>query len=198
MPFKPDQREYRSFTAPLTAADGDEDSFIVEGYATTFDDPYDFGPEGCKECISRSALDGADMSDVIFQVDHQGTPLARQSNGSLSIAPDEHGLHIRADLSGCRAAREAFESIKNGLLCCMSWGFTIAQQGWSWDEQKRTSTIDRIKKVFDVSAVTFPANPATEINARSYLDGVIEAERRESAQRDRERRQRAALKLRLL
>ena len=72
MPVKPN-REYRSFQL-MQPAD-DTAGYIVEGYATTFDDPYDFG-YGAKEAIDRHALDGANMKDVIFQLNHEGLVMA--------------------------------------------------------------------------------------------------------------------------
>lgn len=195
MPYAPDKREYRYFEAidlDLSAQGGD--SCVVEGYATTFNDPYDFGM-GTKECIDRHALDAADMTDVIFQYDHEGLVLARQRNGSLTITPDERGLHVRADLSGSEAGRQLYESIKAGLIDRMSWGFTIADGGWEFDKDTRTATITKVDKVFDVSAVSIPANEGTEIKARSYLDGVIEAEQQELLLREKEREQRERLAL---
>ena len=198
MPVK-DGREYRDIEAVFTVADADEDGgCIVEGYATTFDTPYDFGFNGIKEVVARTALDGADMSDVIFQLNHDGMVFARQRNNSLSVMCDDHGLYVRADLSGCEQGRQLYEGIKNGLIDRMSWGFIIDEGGYEYDSETRTSTITKVSKVFDVSAVSMPANEDTEIHARSYLDGVIEAEQQEllsRAETDLERRRRIKSKL---
>lgn len=164
-------REYRSFE--LTDAHRDDDGCIVEGYATTFDIPYEIG-RGFYEVIHREAFDGADMSDVIFQLNHQGAVMARIRNRTLELEVDAHGLHVRADLKGSQAGRELHEAIKNGLIDRMSWGFIIAEDGWSYDEDTHTSHIAKVEKVFDVSAVSIPANEGTDIHARSYLDGVID------------------------
>jgi HK97 family phage prohead protease len=161
--------------------------FYVEGYATTFNDPYMlFEIEGNKyfEVIDRGALDGADVSDVIMQLDHQGRVRARTSNRTLGIEPDDHGLFTFADLSRSSAARELYEDITSGLITQMSWAFTVDKD--EYDKSNRTRVIKRIRKVYDVSAVSIPANPGTEISARSYFDGVIEAERQELARRQRE------------
>lgn len=207
MPFKPDERQYRSLTGSLSAmadtSDGSK-AYRVEGYATTFDAPYElyknYEGEPVYECIRSTALAGADMSDIIFQLNHEGAPLARLRNGSLTVYVDEHGLGIDARLNGSRQSRDAYEAISSGLIDRMSWGFLIARGGVDYDEETRTFYINKVDKIFDVSAVSFPANEDTAIHsARSYFDGVIEARRRESAHvRDRELRQRAALKLRLL
>lgn len=200
MPFKPGQREYRSFVdihADSEPEGSEERSYVVEGYATTFNAPYDFVGD-TKEQVLRSALDEADMSDVIFQLNHEGPVLARQRNGSLSISLDDHGMHVTADLGGSQQGRDLYEAISSGLIDRMSWGFTVPDDGWEYDRSTRTSTITRVDKVFDVSAVSRPADEDTEIHARSYLSGVLEAERGESSQRrDMEERRKAAAILEL-
>lgn len=177
MPIKND-REYRSAQAMQASA---EDSYIVEGYATTFNDPYELYNDGERciyEQIDARALDGADMSDVIMQYDHSGKVFARLSNGTLQIIPDERGLKIRADLGKSAAARDLYEEIKSGLITKMSWAFTVGAD--EFDKKTMTRTIRSIRKVYDVSAVSMPANPSTDISARSYANGVIEAEKREA------------------
>lgn len=184
MPMK-EGREYRSFELSAEQPDG----CVVEGYATTFGDAYELH-DGVYERIDPRALDGADMSDVIFQLNHEGPVLARQRNGTLSVECDPHGIKVRADLSGSQAGRDLHESIKNGLIDRMSWGFTVPDDGWEYDLDTRTSTIVKVGKVFDVSAVSIPANQGTEIHARSYIDGAIEKERQELARRGQDKRER--------
>ena len=161
---------------PLTAAAKKatkrfDSEFYVEGYATTFNKPYllyEFDGVQYFEVIDRNALVGADMSDVIMQYNHEGKVLARQSNKTLGIEADESGLFTFADLS-------------NGLITKMSWAFKVLED--AYDRDTHTRTILKIKKVYDVSAVSYPANSDTEISARSFFDGVIEAERREALAR---------------
>jgi len=156
----------------------------VEGYATTFNKPYllyEWDGVQYFEQIDRHALDGADLSDVIMQYDHQGKVLARLSNGTLGIEPDDNGLFIYADLSKSAAAKELYEEIRNGLVTKMSWAFTVAED--EYNRETHTRTIKKIKKVYDVSAVSIPANGDTDISARSWLDGVIDAEKREALER---------------
>lgn len=112
-----------------------------------FDEPYLlYEIDGIKyyEKIDRNALEGADISDVIMQYDHQGKVLARLSNGTLGIEPTEKGLFIYADLSKSQEARELYEEIKNGLVTKMSWAFTVADE--EYDKETRTRIIKRIKK----------------------------------------------------
>lgn len=149
-----------------------------------FNKPYElYEIDGIKyyEVIDRHALDSADMSDVIMQYDHNGKVLARQSNGTLIIEPNDNGLFICADLSKSQASKDLYEEISNGLVTRMSWAFTVADE--EYNRETRTRTIKKVKKVYDVSAVSIPANDDTEISARSYLNGVIEMEKQEMLER---------------
>lgn len=183
-------RQYRMIQLPemqFRAVEDEEQPFVVEGYATTYDDPYTlFEYDGIKyqEKISRDALAGADIGDVIFLYNHEGMVFARQSNGTLELSSDDRGLHVRADLSSTEDSRRMYESIKAGLVTQMSWAFTINAE--EYDERTHTRTINSVKKVYDVSAVSIPANPNTDISARSFWDGVI-AEEQEKRRRDLER-----------
>ena len=132
------------------------------------------------------------MSDVIMQYDHNGKVFARNANKTLIIEPDNHGLFTCADLSKSNASKEMYEEINNGLVTSMSWAFTVEED--SYNSETRTRTILKVKKVYDVSVVSIPANQDTEISARSYLNGVIEAERQELLER---RKKQLKLKLEL-
>lgn len=178
-------REYRSMN-PLAVqqTQEQEQSYRAEGYATTFDVPYllyEFDGVKYFEQISSSALDGADLSDVVFRLDHEGRVFARTRNNTLSLAPDGHGLKTIIDLSTTEAARQMHEEIRTGLIDKMSWAFTVAED--SYNAETHTRTILKIKKVYDVSAVTFPANADTDISARSFIDGVIAKEAAERLQK---------------
>lgn len=189
MPFKPDEREYREM--PLMAAPADENAkklpgdCYVEGYATTYNQPYSLGNwDGTEyfEQVDPAAFRDADMSDVIFQYDHCGRVLARQSNETLILDEnDPHGLFVAADLSKSNAGKDIYDDIKAGLCRGMSWAFTVDED--SYDISTHTRTIRKIRKVYDVSAVSIPANPATNISARSYCERRA-AEAREASAKD--------------
>ena len=182
MPIR-DEREYRNM--PMmevrAAGEGEEKSFIVEGYATTFEPYVLFEDEGIqyKEQIMPEAFENADLTDVIFVKDHEGTVFARTKNGSLTLNIDNHGLLSRADLGRTSAAREMHEEIQAKMYTQMSFAFTVAED--SYDREQHLRKILKIKKLYDVSAVSFPANPGTDIGVatRDYFNGVIEAERAE-------------------
>lgn len=187
--MKRENREYRTFTGSfeVRAAD-DNESFIVEGHATTFE-PYVIWEEDgveYKEQILPTAFDeDTDMSDVIFVKDHTGTVFARTKNKLLTLNVDEIGLKMRADLSRTASAREMFEEIKVGNYPQMSFAFIVDDD--EYDSRSHTRIIRHLKKIFDVSAVSFPANPGTDISpaTRSRFDGFIEAEKAERLEREK-------------
>ena len=186
MPIK-DNREYRNLLIlqPQNLQKRIDSDYYVEGYATTFNKPYllyEYDGVSYYETIDRHALDGADLSDVIMQYDHRGKVFARQTNKTLIVEPNNEGLFICADLSKSSASRDLYEEINNGLITRMSWAFIVTED--SYNAETRTRTILKVKKVYDVSAVSIPANQDTEISARSYFDGVIEIEKQELLERE--------------
>jgi HK97 family phage prohead protease len=184
-----DNREYRNIPLQnfeLRKEGENEQTFIVEGYATTWDEYVLFEDEGVqyKEQILPEAFKDADMSDVIFVKDHEGTVFARTKNGTLQLSVDNHGLKVRADMSKTSSARAAFEEIESGMYDQMSFAFTVNDD--EYDKKNHKRTIRGLKKLYDTSFVGFPANPGTDIGVatRSYFDGVIEAERAERLERE--------------
>ena len=196
MPAKPNERQYRSLLTPLApvstgAEKRFESDYYVEGYASTFNDPYmlyKVGSTECWEVIDPDAFRNADMSDVIFQFDHSGRVYSRMSNNTLIVEPQLHGLFVAADLSKTSSSRSIYEDIEAGLITRMSWAFMPVwdsiEEVYDEENDRFTSTIHEVEKVWDVSCVSLPADPNTEISARSYFDGAIEriaAERLQSA-----------------
>ena len=185
--------QYRSLV--LETRDTDTDSMVVEGYATTFDQPYELYRDSelvINEQVDKRAFDEANVGDVIFQMNHEGRVYARTRNNTLEITPDEKGLFIKADLSGTEEGRKLYEEIKGGYLDRMSFGFTVAEDRTEKTaENPRTylRTITKIGRLFDVSAVSIPANDFTEISARSFVDGILDKEKAEALEAEQRRRQ---------
>lgn len=194
--------EYRALRLDVAPVDeeGGEDRMIVTGYATTFNEIYTLFEDDesiFREQVAPDAFTNADMSDVIMQYDHEGRVFARIRNNTLSVAPDEKGLFIQADLGGTELGRGLYEEIRGGYTDRMSFGFTVATDDFERtkaedgrDEYLRTIT--GIDKLYDVSAVSLPANEGTSISARTLdlIDGEIErtrAERREAEKVELER-----------
>jgi len=164
-------RERRFFTK-LEARDDGGLQFVVSGYASVTDRPYDMG--GHSEVISRGAFAKsiADRADVQLLVNHEGLPLARTTvpasqPGHLSLSEDHKGLHFQAQLDRNDVdAQVLMRRISSGLMDQASFAFKVVRQDWSSDYTQRTIqevSLDR----GDVSIVNYGASPTTSVDARS-------------------------------
>lgn len=184
----------------------------VTGYATTFNQPYELYRDAyggnvyiVKEQVDPAAFENTDMSDVIMQYNHEGRVFARVTNGTLELDPDEHGLHIRANLGGTEIGRQLFEEIEGGYTTKMSFGFRVGkdkrEQTEERDEETGAVTVTVLRtilefsKLYDVSAVSLPANDATSISARNYGEGVIAEIKQELLAREARERQKRKIRL---
>ena len=184
-------REYRDMTIEVRSAETEEveqeERKVVTGYASTFNEPYTLFENDdwrFNEVVDARAFANTDMSDVIMQYDHEGRVFARMSNNTLTVTPDEKGLLIEADLGGTELGRQLYEEIRGGYTNKMSFGFTV--DGEEVLDTKDVDgkaltvrTITSVRKLYDVSAVSLPANDATSISVRSLTDGEIERIRAE-------------------
>lgn len=174
--------------------DDDNEEYIIEGHATTFDEEYPLYSfddwNGYRvnvfEKVDRHAFDETDMTDVIFLFDHAGRVMARIRNKTLIVRPDEIGLFTRANLGTSEFGPGLWRDIRSGNVDRMSMQFTVSKWGRTEErnDDERTikvvRTVEKIGKLYDVSAVGIPANDGTDISARRAADGVIaelEAER---------------------
>lgn len=162
------EREYRNLPFELKEEDNKK---IVEGRAIVYNMPtvmFEMNDLKYYEVIDSRALEGADLSDVIMNINHEGRPVARLRNNTLTLENKSDALHIKADLSGTELGRNLFEEIKGGYIDKMSFAFSIKEA--KYDNETRTRTITKIKKVYDVSAVNIPAYESTSIQARSFFE----------------------------
>lgn len=206
-------RQYRNIDVSMFERRAEEDNEkTVSGYATTFNQPYELWRDAfggvtyiVREQVDPGAFNDTDMGDVIMQYDHEGRVFARTSNGTLALDPDEHGLHIRANLGGTELGRQLFEEIEGGYTNKMSFGFRVGKDKREETEERdaetgnKTITILRtilsISKLYDVSAVSLPANDATSISARNFSEGVIEEVKKEFLARENRERQKKRIKI---
>lgn len=200
-------REFRNIapgSIQLRKAEGEGRERVVEGYATTFNEQYllyDFGDYRVFEQVDPHAFDECDMSDVIFQYNHDGRVMARTRNKTLELSCDSHGLKIRADLSGTEMGRQLYEEIDGGYTDRMSFGFVVGEDKREITEDRENNTttvlrtITKITKLYDVSAVSIPANDATEISARNLSDGLIKEIEEERLAKQNEEKKRKILRL---
>jgi len=154
----------------LRAEEASEGKMILEGYAARFNEVTDLG--FFKEQIQPGAFGDVMADDVRFLLNHKGMPLARTTNGTLSMEVREDGLWTRAELNETQTARDVYAAVQRGDISQMSFAFTIAED--SHDKESNVRTITKVKRMYDVSAVSFPAYPTTTIEARSAYTQLTE------------------------
>lgn len=197
-------RQYREFSLENFEVRSLEDGeMTVRGYATTFGAPYVLYREPgytLLEQIEPDAFIDCDMSDVIMQYDHEGRVFARTSNKTLEVSVEAGGLLTLAYLGGTQLGKQLFEEISGGYTTKMSWGFRVGERRREITENRETGEvtvlqrITKVEKIYDVSAVSLPANNFTSIAARSFGEGVIAEVKKELLARERER-QREKIKI---
>lgn len=192
---KLENRQFRNMQT-LETKNENEKKYLVKGYAMKYN-PYllyeDEDGEVFEE-FRKEAFKDTDMSDVILLYDHQGKVYARNTNDTLKVGFDDVGMWIEADLSSNERTKSLYEDIQSGLITKMSWSFKTGE--YHFDKQSRTIVHDTVKKVYDVSAVGIPANNDTNINARKFVDGVIDKFKAERLLKE-QKRKKLLLKLKI-
>ena len=190
------KKEIRAFNFEVRAEQNEEHGTYLTGQPIVYNERTDLG--WYDEIIADGALDGTDLRDVRFLINHNTDmiPLARSRNNNanstmqLQVIPSA-GMAIRVDLDtdNNTDARSLYSAVNRGDISGMSFMFVVAEDKWDdIDTDHPTRTILKVAKVFEVSAVTFPAYEATSIQARGLADALdsakasldsVKAERRE-------------------
>lgn len=167
--------ERRSYTFDVRATEGENGEKIITGRPIVYEAKTDLGY--FDEVIARGALDGADLRDVRFLVNHDTSmiPLARSrrnnGNSTMKLSTDFDGMSmdfVKLDVENNSDARALYSAVQRGDITGMSFMFSIDAQEWlDLESEHPTRRITKIGKVVEVSAVTFPAYDSTEISARS-------------------------------
>ena len=182
-------KEKRAYMCEVNTRTDEKHGNILEGIPIVYDVATDIGGMW-KEIIDRGALDQADLKDVRFLVNHDvdSIPLARSrnnnENSTMQMTVEEDGLHIRVDLDTEEnpRAKELYSAVKRQDVSGMSFMFSVKADTWDdLDSEYPTRHITALDKVFEVSAVTFPAYEQTSINARSVETGQASLENAKKA-----------------
>jgi uncharacterized protein len=167
--------ERRTFTVrDIETREAEDGAMRLSGYAAVFNDasvPLPFS-ERIAPGAFRKTL--SETPDVRLLINHEGLPLARTKNGTLTLSEDEVGLRFDADLPDTSEARDLWTLIQRGDVDQMSFAFRVIRQKWSADRTERTLTEVSLADG-DVSVVTYPAYPTTSVEAREHLANAIQA-----------------------
>ena len=196
------KKEIRAYMCEVETRADEKHGDVLEGIPIVYDAATDIGGMW-NEIVDRGALDGADLKDVRFLVNHDmdSIPLARSrnnnENSTMQMTVESDGLHIRADLDteGNPRAKELYSAVKRGDISGMSFCFSVKSDKWvDLDSDYPTRHITALDKIFEVSAVTYPAYEQTSINARSVETGKASLESaREALESAKKRSERIAM-----
>lgn len=166
--------ERRTYTVRDVEARSDDGQMRLSGYAAVFNEAS--VPLPFREQIAPGAFRKTlqETPDVRLLINHEGLPLARTKNGTLRLVEDEKGLRFDADLPDTTEARDLYTLIERGDVDQMSFAFRVIRQKYNEDRTERT-LIELSLTDGDVSVVTYPAYPATKVEAREQLKAAIQA-----------------------
>jgi HK97 family phage prohead protease len=167
--------ERRTFTVrDVEARQAEDGTMTLRGYAAVFNDasvPLPFietiAPGAFRKTLSETP-------DVRLLINHEGLPLARTKNGTMTLTEDDRGLYMDAEIADTNEGRDLYKLVERGDVDQMSFAFRVIRQKWSEDRTTRTLTEVSLADG-DVSVVTYPAYPTTTVEAREALRTAIEA-----------------------
>ena len=199
-------KEIRAFNCEFRAEENEEHGHFIVGRPIVFNSRTDMG--WYDEIIDAGALDGTDLKDVRLLVNHNidMIPLARSRNNTpnstMQLIPGAGGLDMRADLDteNNSDAKALYSAVSRGDISGMSFMFTVDADSWDdIDTEHPTRHIRSIRRVLEVSAVTFPAYSKTSISTRGLSDALESARASlESVRAEKREIERRKQKIRIL
>lgn len=175
--MKNDNIEKRVFEIRMEAGESETESRTIAGYAAVFDsDSQDLG--GFTERIAPGAFANAlNISDVRALFNHDPNHiLARNTSGTLRLVEDATGLRYEFDAPNTTLGNDLLEMIKRGDVNQSSFGFTVQDDEWEERDGKVYRTIKQVKRLYDVSPVTYPAYPDASVGVRSMREKMVKKE----------------------
>jgi len=167
--------ERRTFTVQdVEARQAEDGTMRLRGYAAVFNDAS--VPLPFKETIAPGAFRKtlSETPDVRLLINHEGLPLARTKNGTLTLSEDDRGLFMDAIIADTTEGRDLYKLVERGDVDQMSFAFRVIRQKWNEDRSVRTLTEVSLADG-DVSVVTYPAYPTTTVEAREALNHAMAA-----------------------
>lgn len=151
----------------------DEEKRTLSGYAIKFNDVTTIGDQ-FREQVTSTALEGVDMSNTFALFNHDwSSPLGRAGR-NMNLTVDDTGLRVDIDLPDTSMARDLAELVKNDIVGGMSFGFTIADDSWTRDDEMPLRTINKIDRLYEVTFTPIPAYPTTEVALRNLEQATAE------------------------
>ena len=200
-------KEIRTFNVENLELRQEGEDNIVVGYGSVFNTlSNELG--GFREIIAEGAFDGRLNDDVRFLINHDGLPLARTTNGTLRLTTDERGLKYEAQVANTSLGRDLIELMRNGTINQSSFAFVVEDDSWEVRDGVNVRTINKVSRLYDVSAVTYAAYEEASVALRSMeawqkeeeekkMQENLEKEMEERVKEDKDLTKRSLAELRL-
>ena len=190
-------KEIRTFNVENLELRQEGEDNVVVGYGSVFNTlSNELG--GFREIIAEGAFDGRLEDDVRFLINHDGLPLARTTNGTLRLSTDDRGLKYEAKVANTSIGRDLVELMRNGTINQSSFAFVVEDDSWEVRDGINVRTINKVSRLYDVSAVTYPAYEEASVALRSMEEWKqLEEEKvlKENLEKEKEQRSKEDLDL---
>ena len=190
-------KEIRTFNVENLELRQEGEDNVVVGYGSVFNTlSNELG--GFREIIAEGAFDGRLEDDVRFLINHDGLPLARTTNGTLRLSTDERGLKYEAKVANTSVGRDLVELMRNGTINQSSFAFVVEDDSWEMRDGMNVRTINKVSRLYDVSAVTYPAYEEASVALRSMEEWKKTEEEKvmkENLEKEKEERSKEELDL---
>lgn len=189
------KKEIRNFTLDnIEVRTDDNGKKTVVGYGAVFNSlSNDLG--GFKEIISSGAFEGRLEDDVRFLINHDGMPLGRTKSGTLDLSVDDRGLKYEVELPDTQTGRDLIISMERGDITQSSFAFIVEDDSWADADGQVVRTIHKVSRLFDVSAVTYPAYEEASVALRSMENWKVEKDMKEKVEKEKKERDKEELDL---
>jgi HK97 family phage prohead protease len=189
--------EIRTFNVQDLELRQEGDENVVVGYGSVFNTlSNELG--GFREIIAEGAFDGRLNDDVRFLINHDGLPLARTTNGTLKLTTDERGLKYEAKVANTSLGRDLIELMRNGTINQSSFAFVVEDDSWEVRDGVNVRTINKVSRLYDVSAVTYPAYEEASVALRSMEEWKKQEDEKvmkENLEKEKEEREKEEMDL---
>lgn len=181
-----DKGERRFFVAEVRAS---KESRTVEGYAALFESNSEMFPGNWQERIAPGAFDEVVNDDTVALFNHDPNFILARNKVNMTITADKKGLLYRFEAPNTTAGNDLLENLRNGNVNSSSFAFTVDKESWEVSEDRNKPsirTIEKVKRLYDVSPVTYPAYSETSVGLRNFESLKKEVEAKRAAEDDRE------------
>ena len=189
--------EKRYFNIETRTEKREDGSTTITGHAAVFNKlSSDLG--GFREIIAPNAFESVLSDDVRALINHDpNLLLARTTSGTLNLEQTNEGLQYSFDVPDTTYGRDLIISMERKDITQSSFAFTIEDDSWETTEDGEIRTINKVKQLYDVSPVTYPAYPSADDLTLAKRSLALHKEKEENKKQEKDLVQRSLVALKI-